>query len=101
MISLRSRDRLLYIMRQIVRNTLLPVGLESGAIIAHKTGDIKPVLGDAGIIDMPSGKRYIASILVKRPDNSPQAKEFIQKASRTAYQYFKNTRSDSFTLEDE
>ena len=88
LISLRSRDRLLYIMRNLVRNTLLPVGLEPGAIIAHKTGDIKSVLADAGIIDMPNGKRYIASVLVKRPDNSPQAKEFIQKASGIVYQYF-------------
>ena len=88
LISLRSRDRLLYIMRNLVRNTLLPVGLEPGAIIAHKTGDIKSVLGDTGIIDMPNGKRYIASVLVKRPDNSPQAKEFIQKASGVVYQYF-------------
>ena len=88
LISLRSRDRLLYIMRNLVRNTLLPVGLEPGAIIAHKTGDIKSVLADAGIIDMPNGKRYIASVLVKRPDNSPQAKEFIQKASGIIYQYF-------------
>ena len=100
LISLRSRDRLLYIMRNIVKDTLLPQGLESGAIIAHKTGDIKSVLGDAGIIDLPNGKRYIASVLVKRPDNSSQAKEFIQKASRTAYQYFKEPRSSSFTLEE-
>ena len=88
LISLRSRDRLLYIMRNLVRNTLLPVGLEPGAIIAHKTGDIKSVLGDTGIIDMPNGKRYIVSVLVKRPDNAPQAKEFIQKASGIIYQYF-------------
>ena len=88
LISLRSRDRLLYIMRNLVRDTLLPVGLEPGAIIAHKTGDIKSVLGDAGIVDMPNGKRYIVSVLVKRPDNSPQAKEFIQKASGIVYQYF-------------
>lgn len=99
LISLRSRDRLLYIMRNIVKDTLLPQGLESGAIIAHKTGDIKSVLGDVGIIDMPNGKRYIASVLVKRPDNSPKAKEFIQKASRTTYQYFKNPSTTSFTLE--
>ena len=89
LISLRSRDRLLYIMRNLVRNTLLPVGLEPGAIIAHKTGDIKSVLGDVGIIDMPNGKRYIASVLVKRPDNAAQAKEYIQKASGIVYQYFK------------
>jgi len=98
LISLRSRDRLLYIMRNIVRNTLLPQGLEPGAIIAHKTGDIKSVLGDVGIIDMPNGKRYIASVLVKRPDNSPQAKEFIQKASSTAYQYFKQSQTTSPSL---
>jgi beta-lactamase class A len=99
LVSLRSRDRLLYIMRNIVRNTLLPQGLESGAIIAHKTGDIKSVLGDVGIIDMPNGKRYIASVLVKRPDNSPLAKEFIQKASSTTYQYFKNPQTTSFKLQ--
>lgn len=98
LISLRSRDRMLHIMRNLVRNTLLPEGLESGAIIAHKTGDIKSVLGDAGIIDMPNGKRYIAAILVKRPDNSPQAKEFIQKASGIAYQYFKNSPPVSLSL---
>lgn len=101
LISLRSRDRMLYIMRNIVRNTLLPQGLESGAIIAHKTGDIKSVLGDVGIIDMPNGKRYIASVLVKRPDNSPLAKEFIQKASSTTYQYFKNPQTTSFSLKKE
>ena len=101
LISLRSRDRLLYIMRNIVKDTLLPQGLEPEAIIAHKTGDIKSVLGDVGIVDMPNGKRYIASFLIKRPDNSPKAKELIQKASRTTYQYFKNPQTSSFTLKDE
>ncbi|MEL6493653.1 MAG: serine hydrolase [Cyanobacteria bacterium J06623_7] len=101
LISLRSRDRLLYIMRNIVRNTLLPQGLDSEAIIAHKTGDIKSVLGDVGLVDMPSGKRYIISALVKRPDNSPQAKKFIQQASRITYQYFKTPQTTSLTPESE
>ena len=100
LINLRSRDRLLYIMRNIARDTLLPQGLESEAIIAHKTGDIKSVLGDAGIIDMPNGKRYVASVLVKRPDNSPKAKEFIQKASGITYQYFKDPQTTSLTVEE-
>jgi beta-lactamase class A len=96
LISLRSRDRLLQIMRNIVRDTLLPQGLESGAIIAHKTGDIESVLADVGMIDMPSGKRYIAAILVKRPSNSLQAQEFIQQASRVVYQYFKHPQKSYF-----
>ncbi len=89
LISLRSRDRLLEIMRKTTTRTLLPQGLEKGATIAHKTGDIRPSLGDVGIIDMPNGKRYVASVLVKRPDNDPQAKILIQKISQTAYQHLK------------
>ena len=100
LISMRSRDRLLHIMGNVEKDTLLPQGLESGALIAHKTGDIKSVLADVGTIDMPNGKRYIASMLVKRPDNSPQAQEFIQKASGMAYQYFK-TPQDTASISEE
>lgn len=95
LLSLRSRDRLMHIMGNIVNDTLLPQGLEPEALIAHKTGDIKSMLGDVGTIDMPNGKRYIASVLVKRPDNSPQAKELIQKISRQTYQYFQNSQDYS------
>ena len=99
LISMRSRDRLLHIMGNVEKDTLLPQGLESGALIAHKTGDIKSVLADVGTIDMPNGKRYIASMLVKRPDNSLQAQEFIQKASGIAYQYFKTPQGTSSLAE--
>ena len=99
LLSLRSRDRLLYIMSNVEKDTLLPQGLEADALIAHKTGDIKSVLAVVGTIDMPNGKRYIASMLVKRPSNSPQAQEFIQQASGIAYQYFKNPQANSFKLE--
>lgn len=99
LISLRSRDRLLHIMSNVVTNTLLPQGLEKEATIAHKTGDIRSVLGDAGIIDMPNGQRYIASVLVKRPDNDPKAKELIQQISKTVYQHLKWTKPKPFTEE--
>ena len=95
LISLRSRDRLLEIMRKTKTRTLLPQGIEKNATIAHKTGDIRSSLGDTGIIDMPDGKRYIASVLVKRPDNDPQAKILIQKISRTVYQHLKFYRGKS------
>ncbi|WP_319421448.1 serine hydrolase [Pleurocapsa sp. FMAR1] len=90
LLSLRARDRLLHIMGNIVNDSLLPQGLEPEALIAHKTGDIKSVLADVGMIDMPNGKRYIASIFVKRPDNSSQALELIQEVSRQTYQYFQH-----------
>lgn len=89
LISLKSRDRLLGIMEKTKTKTLLPQGLEKGAVIAHKTGDIGMVLGDAGIIDMPTGKRYIGAVLVKRPNNDYTTRSFIQEISRKAYQHFK------------
>jgi beta-lactamase class A len=46
---------------------------------------------------MPSGQRYIASVLVKRPDNDPKAKELIQQISRTVYQHLKWTKPQPFT----
>lgn len=89
LISLKSRDRMLGIMQETKTRTLLPQGLEKDAIISHKTGDIGTVLGDAGIIDMPNGKRYIGAILAKRPFNDPAARTLIQDISKTVYQHLK------------
>jgi beta-lactamase class A len=89
LVSMRSRDRILEIMRETHTRTLLPQGIEKDASIAHKTGDIGTILGDAGIIDMPNGKRYIAAVMAKRPYNSVQGRLLIQEFSKTAYQHFK------------
>jgi beta-lactamase class A len=103
LVSTRSRDRVMKIMQDTRTRTLLPQGLEKDATIAHKTGDIGKVLGDAGIIDMPNGKRYIGSVLVKRPHNDYSARTLVQEISRTVYQHFKwylvrpNTESEAIT----
>jgi beta-lactamase class A len=70
-------------------NSLIPQGVENNATVAHKTGDIGSVLADAGIVDIPNGKRYLVAIMVKRPHNDSQARTLIQEISRTAYQHFK------------
>ncbi|BAY20329.1 peptidoglycan glycosyltransferase [Calothrix sp. NIES-2100] len=88
LVSMRSRDRLLDIMRQTQKDTLLPSGLGAGATIAHKTGDIGTMLADAGLVDIPSGKRYIAAVMVQRPNNDPRAEKLISAISRAAYQQF-------------
>jgi beta-lactamase class A len=88
LMSMKSRDRLLEIMRRIENDTLLPQGLDKGATIAHKTGTLSVLLGDIGLIDTPTGKRYLASVLVKRPRNDPGAEKLVQQISRLAYQRF-------------
>lgn len=86
-LSPRSRDRLMRIMGSTENDRLLPQSLGEGATIAHKTGDIGFIIGDVGIVDMPNGKRYIASIFVERPYNSPKGKELLHKIASAFYQH--------------
>jgi beta-lactamase class A len=86
LVGMISRDRILDIMRKTVRNHLLPTGLGQGATIAHKTGDIGTMLADAGLVDLPTNKRYIVAVMVKRPNNDPRAEKLISSISRAAYQ---------------
>jgi len=88
LVSMQSRDRLLDIMRHTERDTLLPSGLGAGANVAHKTGDIGTMLADAGLVDMPNGKRYIAAVMIQRPNNDPRAEKLISAISGIAYQQF-------------
>jgi beta-lactamase class A len=87
-----SRSQVLDIMRRCQNRSLLPSGLGTGAVIAHKTGTLRFVLGDAGIIQTASGKRYLAGILVRRPNHDPRAKSFIRQVSRIMYNYMDNTQ---------
>nr|WP_242045297.1 serine hydrolase [Leptolyngbya sp. FACHB-161] len=88
LVSMRSHERMLTIMRKVVNNSLIPQGLGQGAVIAHKTGDIGMMLGDVGMIDLPNGKRYFMAAMVKRPHNDDRAGDAIRKMSELTYQYF-------------
>jgi len=87
LISMASRDRAMFIMSKTETDTLLPAAMEAGAQISHKTGDIKSMVGDSGIIDMPSGKRYVITTLMKRSDNDSRAQDLIRQIASTIYQY--------------
>lgn len=88
LVSMRSHDRMLNIMRKVANNSLIPQGLGEGSAIAHKTGDIGIMLGDVGIIDLPNGKRYLMAAMVKRPHNDDRAGDVIRQVSKLTYQYF-------------
>ncbi|OYD93705.1 serine hydrolase [Nostoc sp. 'Peltigera membranacea cyanobiont' 210A] len=88
LVSMPSRDLMLDILRRTQRDTLLPSGLGTGARSYHKTGDIGTMLADTGLIVVPTGKRYIASVMVQRPANDPRAEKLISSISRAAYQEF-------------
>ena len=82
-----SRNKIFDYMSHVHNNRLIQAGLGEGSIFYHKTGDIGKMLGDAGIVVTPSGKRYIVVILAHRPHNAFEGKEFIVKASEIIYNY--------------
>ncbi len=87
LVSMPSRDRILAIMRQNTRRHLLPTGLGEGATIANKTGYIGKMLGDAGLVDLSTGKRYTIAVMVERKiKDDPSAEKFIKSVSREAFQ---------------
>lgn len=90
-LSLNSREKMVDYMSHVHNNRLIQAGLPSDAIFIHKTGDIGKMLGDAGIVYTPNGKKYIVVMLVNRPYNSPQGKDFIVAASSLIYNYMVNT----------
>lgn len=84
-LTINSREYIIDYMSHVENNRLIQAGLDSKALFVHKTGDIGKMLGDAGIVFAPNGKKYIVVILTKRPYNSPLGKDFIQKASEIIY----------------
>lgn len=84
-LNINSREYIVDYMSHVENNRLIQAGLDPKALFIHKTGDIGKMLGDAGIVFAPNGKKYIVAILANRPYNSPLGKDFIQKASRIIY----------------
>lgn len=84
-LNINSREYIIDYMSHVKNDRLIQAGLGEGALFIHKTGDIGTMLGDAGIVYAPNGKKYIVVILAKRPHNSPQGKDFIVKASEMIY----------------
>ena len=77
------------ILKEYLGNTrnihLIKEKLPSDVMVLHKTGDIGEMLGDSGIVYTNNGKKYIVTILVKRPHNAHNAKNLIQDASKIIY----------------
>ena len=84
-LNINSRESIIDYMSHVKNDRLIQAGISDNALFIHKTGDIGTMLGDAGIVFAPNGKKYIVVILANRPYNSPQGKDFIVKASGLIY----------------
>ncbi len=49
-----------------------------GLTVLNKTGDIGIAYADAGLIELPNGKRAVAGFMVKGPFNDPRSTDLIR-----------------------
>ena len=93
-LSMRTRDLFRDVMGTSVTNTLIPKGLmqglggeqgrpdpalsRKGYRVYNKTGDIGIAYADAGLIELPDGRRAVAGFLVKGPFNDPRSTNLIR-----------------------
>ncbi len=87
-LSKESHDWMFNVMQHVRTKSLIPPGLGPGAKIAHKTGDIGTMVGDAGIVWCGSGKCYLVAIQVERPHNDRRANLLVRKLSKIVYEGF-------------
>ncbi len=86
-LNINSQSDIINIMGKVKNVNLIKAGLPANVDFVHKTGDIGTMLGDAGIVYLPSGQRYIVVILALRPHNNVNGKLYIQEASKIIYNY--------------
>jgi beta-lactamase class A len=87
LLSPQSQAQAIDIMQHVRNRNLLAAGIEEGAAIAHKTGDIGFMLGDSGLVTLADGKQYIITVLVTSTYDDGAAQNYIQTVSRLMFQH--------------
>ncbi len=82
LLTIESRANIVEIMSHVKNSSLIQAGLPNNTEFLHKTGNIKSMLGDAGIVNLPDGRKYIVVMMVERPANSYSANQFMVEASK-------------------
>jgi beta-lactamase class A len=81
-----SKDMIRILMDQHF-NDIIPAGLPAGTKVAHKTGWIKGVHHDSGIVFLPNGKKYVLVLLSKDLADDQAGARALAAVSAIIYQY--------------
>jgi len=68
-------------------NDIIPARLPAGVKVAHKTGWIKGLHHDSGIVFLPDGKKYVLVILSKNLEDENAAINAMATASKMIYDF--------------
>ena len=86
-LSAASRDAVIDIMKRQKYTERIPALLPFGVRVAHKTGSIKGVCNDIGIV-YAGDTTYGIALMSKRAESSVVATELLAKLSKVVYDAF-------------
>ncbi len=86
LLSPASTEAYLATLKAAKLNGLLPAGLPSGTVFAHKTGDLYDVVHDAGVVYAKNGD-YLIVVMSRGWQNSKEPQAMFADISRQVWDY--------------
>lgn len=83
-----GREGVLDIMKRQKLGERIPAHLPTGVVCAHKTGSLKGVRNDAGIVYAPDGTSYAVAIFVKGASDGVAATRMVADVSKAIYEHY-------------
>ncbi len=87
-LSTSARDGVLDIMKRQKLSERIPAHLPTGVVCAHKTGSLRGVRNDAGIVYAPDGTSYALSIFVKGAPDGVAGTRLVADVSKVIYEHY-------------
>jgi beta-lactamase class A len=87
-LSSAGRDAVLDIMKRQKLSERIPAHLPTGVVCAHKTGSLRGVRNDAGIVYAPDGTSYALAILVKGAPDGVAGTRLVGDVSKVIYEHY-------------
>src|SRR5262249_24919850 len=84
-LSNESKQQVIQVLLEQRFNSMIPAGLPSHAIVAHKTGEISTVSHDIGIVYLPEREPYIVAILTEFDSDQDGRRETVAAISEAIY----------------
>ena len=85
-LSQTGRDAVLDIMKRQKLSERIPAHLPTGVVCAHKTGSLRGVRNDVGIIYPPDGPTYALAILIKGAPDGVAGTRLVGDVSKVIYE---------------
>ena len=84
----RSSDAMINILLDQAFNDKIPALLPKDVKVAHKTGWIKGINHDAGVVYLPDGRKYVLVLLSKELVDNKGGVAAMANVSKIVYDYF-------------